>query len=110
MARALSKNSRSGARGSNGDDGAVRAWSGGERARERERERERARRRARSGGGNGECAGAVHGWRGRSWRWRARKPATRRRWPHTVGRACESPSLVLVINDTKLLMPCVQVI
>ena len=58
MAHELRKNGWSRARGSNGDGGAMRARSGGERA------RERARRRAWSGGGSGECAGAVHGRRG----------------------------------------------
>ena len=57
------------------------AWSGGRRA------REEVGRRARSGGESGECAGAVHGRRGWSWRQRARMPATRCRWPDTVGRA-----------------------
>ena len=60
MARALRRNVRSRARGSNGNGGAVRTWSEGERA------RERARRHARSGGKNGEngesLAGPV-GWR-----------------------------------------------
>ena len=79
MARALRRNGRSGARSSNGDGGALRARSGGERAREEEQLSVNG-----SGGGGEHDRGLLVADQGASTPAHARHAAARRGRPSRV--------------------------